>query len=210
MKTILCFGDSNTWGYNAATGGRHPYDVRWTGLLQQTLSAQARVIEEGLNGRTTTFEEPFRTGRDGSALLGPLLESHSPLDLLIISLGANDFKPIYSASGYHSALGIQKLIHIARERAFAPTDASPEILVVAPVMFRPTTETVRERFAGACEKFPSYLREYARICETERVRFLDPNNKVVTSEEDGVHLDAANHLTLANSIGDALRLAFQV
>ena len=94
MKTILCFGDSLTWGYDPVGPGRHAHDVRWPSVLEAELGGKARVIAEGLNGRTTVFDD-FAAGadRNGARVLPTLLTSHAPLDLVIIMLGTNDMKP---------------------------------------------------------------------------------------------------------------------
>lgn len=78
MKTILCYGDSNTWGYIPAAGERLPYEARWTGVLQKSLGDRCRVIEEGLNGRTTVWDDPFKPGRNGLKALRPILDTHAP------------------------------------------------------------------------------------------------------------------------------------
>lgn len=99
MKQILCFGDSNTWGYDGESGERLPFKVRWTGRLQKAYEGKdVRIIEEGLCGRTTVFEDPFRQGRRGTALLPTLLETHHPVDLVVLMLGTNDCKTIFGAS----------------------------------------------------------------------------------------------------------------
>lgn len=202
MITILCFGDSNTWGYDAASGGRHPYDVRWPGQLQRLLGGKARVIEEGLNGRTTVFNEPFRRGRNGSKFLATLMESHAPLDLLIIALGANDLKPIYHASGYDSALGIQRLIAIAKQSPAWSDISKPEILLLLPTRFGNLNSNTAERFAGSTEKFSLFLSEYSRVARESGIHLLDSNEHIVTSREDGVHLDAENHGRLAAAVSE--------
>ena len=94
MKNILCYGDSNTWGYIPGGKGRYEYAVRWTGAAQRLLGDGYRIIEEGLNGRTTVFDSPF----DGSVLNGKshlmcCLMSHAPLDAVVIMLGTNDLMP---------------------------------------------------------------------------------------------------------------------
>ena len=90
MRTILCFGDSNTWGDPPGGNGRFAWHERWTGILQSSLGDGFRVIEEGLCGRTTCFDDPFSPNRNGLAYLTVALETHCPLDLLIIMLGTND------------------------------------------------------------------------------------------------------------------------
>ncbi len=95
IKTILCYGDSNTWGYIPATAGRYPPDVRWPGVMRKLLGEKYNVIEEGLNGRTTVWEDPYKPGRNGLELLIPILDSHNPIDLVVVMLGTNDLKHFY-------------------------------------------------------------------------------------------------------------------
>ena len=96
MKQILCFGDSNTWGYDGESRERLPWGVRWTSLLQEKLNKEEyRVIEEGLCGRTTVFEDPLRDGRKGTALLPTLLETHAQVDVITLMLGTNDCKTVF-------------------------------------------------------------------------------------------------------------------
>lgn len=97
MKQILCFGDSNTWGLDGETGKRFPWEERWTGILQEKLADRdIRIVEEGLCGRTTIFEDPLRLGRRGTELLPTLLETHTP-DAVVLMLGTNDCKTIFGA-----------------------------------------------------------------------------------------------------------------
>src|SRR3954462_1773041 len=98
MKTIVCFGDSNTWGYDPASNGRFGPTNRWTGVLQTALGSDYRVIEEGLNGRTTTVDDPIHDHRNGRHYLPPCLESHAPFDLVTIMLGTNDLKARFNSS----------------------------------------------------------------------------------------------------------------
>ena len=116
-KSVLCFGDSNTWGYIPLTAGRLLRSERWPGILQKSLGDSYYVIEEGLNGRATVFDEPFRDGRNARTTLLAVLESHAPLDLLIIMLGTNDLKHHLNVSAHESARGINALLQIATNSA---------------------------------------------------------------------------------------------
>ena len=99
MWEILCYGDSNTWGYNPSTKERYDRYERWTGILQFTLGDEYHVIEEGLNGRTTVWDEPIEGEyKNGKTYLVSCLESHKPLDLVIIMLGTNDLKKRFSVT----------------------------------------------------------------------------------------------------------------
>ncbi|WP_216624798.1 GDSL-type esterase/lipase family protein [Paenibacillus foliorum] len=105
-KTIVCFGDSNTWGYDAETDLRFDEETRWTGLLASHLGSQYSVIEEGLSGRTSVCEDPLFEGLSGLSYLYPCLMSHSPLDLIVIMLGTNDTKDRFGLTSYNIAQGI--------------------------------------------------------------------------------------------------------
>ena len=110
MKQILCFGDSNTWGYDGESRERLPWGVRWTSLLQEKLNKEEyRVIEEGLCGRTTVFEDPLRDGRKGTALLPTLLETHAQADVITLMLGTNDCKTVFGASADVNRKGNHKI-----------------------------------------------------------------------------------------------------
>ena len=109
MKNVLCYGDSNTHGYDGVTGGRFPWGVRWTSLVQEALKEeQVRIIEEGQNGRTTVWDDPIEGMKSGLKYLIPCLESHSPLDVVVLMLGTNDIKQRFSLSASDVAAGAEK------------------------------------------------------------------------------------------------------
>src|SRR6056297_2207238 len=110
MKRILCYGDSNTWGYVPLTGERYDETVRWTMLLQEKLGGDYKIIEEGLNGRTTVLDDPLEPGRNGLTYLGPCVQSQSPLDLVVLMLGTNDLKRRFSLAPEEIAMGLEKLV----------------------------------------------------------------------------------------------------
>lgn len=114
VKRILCFGDSNTYGYiPGGNGRRYGPDVRWTGLLSAWLKPECLIIEEGLPGRTTVFEDPILPGRKGSDYFYPCLWSHAPLDMLLLMLGTNDCKMRFGASAKNIASGMEALVRMA-------------------------------------------------------------------------------------------------
>ena len=128
MQQVLCFGDSNTWGYNPENGERFPWGIRWTSILQQKLANKdIRIIEEGLCGRTTVFEDPLRQGRKGVSLFPTLLETHKP-ENIVIMLGTNDCKTVFSASPDVIGKGIRRLLIQAKQYS-----ADSRILLVSPI-----------------------------------------------------------------------------
>ena len=129
MKTILCFGDSNTYGYIPKVNDRYSEDIRWTGILNKKVNELGfRVVEEGLVGRTCIFQDPLRPGRNGSELLPVILESQYPIDTLILMLGTNDCKSVYSASEEVIGLGVEKLL-----RQIKSSDRRTKIILVSPI-----------------------------------------------------------------------------
>ena len=133
MKTILCYGDSLTWGYSAEGPRRHALEDRWPSVLQAALDAEINVIAEGLNGRTTAFDDHTADAdRNGARVLPTLLSSHSPLDLVIILLGTNDMKPFISGHAFGSKQGVERLVEIVRGAAYPLDAAAPQVLIVSP------------------------------------------------------------------------------
>ncbi len=136
MKEILCFGDSNTHGYMPGVGTRYPMDVRWSGRLAGLLGEGYHVVEEGLDGRTTAFEDELQPWRSGLGYIGGCVKSHAPLDLIIIMLGTNDAKTRYGVSADEIGFGLRELI--AKIETFfryngAHYGPCPKLLVVSPV-----------------------------------------------------------------------------
>ena len=134
MKTIVCYGDSNTYGYNPENGFRYEYEERWTTILQKELKDSAIVIPEGLNGRTTSFEDELRPGRNGATYLDPCLHSHGPIDLVVLMLGTNDLKIRFQATPTDIGKGIDRLIKMIK--SITPQKRqdgrSAKILLMAP------------------------------------------------------------------------------
>ena len=134
MTAILCFGDSNTWGYAASTQERLGRWDRWPGVLQRELGDDVHVIEEGQNGRTTVFDVPFEADRNGLAHLPVSLQTHHPLDAVILDLGTNDlFVP--GVNAYHAAHGATKLAEVVLASDAGPAGAAPQVLVLVPPPF---------------------------------------------------------------------------
>ena len=199
MKSILCFGDSNTFGYRPDNGKRFSSNIRWTGLLKQLfINDEVEIIEEGLVGRTSVFEDSFRPGRKGIDYLVPLLESHSPIDLLIIMLGTNDCKTIYNASAELIGLGIEKLIN--RAKSFNP---SLEILLISPIHLGEDVwrDGYDPEFNQESVKVSKGLKGvYRKIAHKYGCHFLAASDVASPSGIDQEHLDKQGHLALATEI----------
>ena len=204
MAVIVAFGDSNTWGFDPSTARRFAPDVRWTGVMQRVLGAGHRVIEEGLNGRTTVFDDPIEPDRRGADYLPPCLRSHAPLDLVIIALGCNDMKLRFSASPGDIANGAELLIRLARAEAVGP-DGPPRVLLVAPPPIARLTDFA-EMFEGAREKSRVLALRYRDVAERQRVGFVDAGEFIACSDIDGIHFEAEAHSILGHAMAEAARM----
>jgi lysophospholipase L1-like esterase len=204
MTTILCFGDSNTWGYEPATGNRFPEDVRWPGVLARELGVGFRVIEEALNGRTTVREDPVEEYKNGKGYLRPCLESHAPLDLVIVALGVNDLKARFFASASDAADGAGVLASSAQRSGVGPDGNSPAVLLVAPPPVGRLTE-LAQMFAGAEEKSKEFSRQYRRVAQKNGCMLLDAGEVVRASDRDGLHLEAAEHRKLGEAVAASVK-----
>ena len=199
MKTVLCFGDSNTYGYRPDTGGRYSENIRWTGILKQKLRDKGiNVVEEGLVGRTTVFEDSIRPGRKGIDYLVPLLESHAPVDELVLMLGTNDCKALYKASAQVIGFGIERLIRQAR--TYNP---QLKILLVSAIHLGKDVwkDGYDPEFDQESVEVSVRLKEiYMKIAEEYDCDFLAASDVAVPSPIDEEHLNEEGHKALAKAI----------
>lgn len=200
-KHILCFGDSNTHGYcsdptDCADGGnRFNENERWTCLLQKHLGDEYLVIEEGLGGRTTIFDDPYHEGLSGLDYITPCLLSHEPIDLLIIMLGTNDTKARFNANAANISVGLQRLITKAKSTN-AWGNGTPNILVVAPPHIH--DEFVDPYMGEGCiEKSRELARYYETVCKEKFCAFLDAEGIAEFNLKDHMHLTRKGHYDLA-------------
>lgn len=192
MKTIVCFGDSNTWGSDPATGDRFVPDRRWTGVLQSRLGAGFRVIEEGLNGRMTTVDDPIYPGKNGADYLPPCLESHKPLDLVTIMLGTNDLKARLGRSASDIAESAAFLADMARRSGAGPDGGIPKVLLISPPPVT-TLSDLAEMFTGAREKSLRFAEHYRVFATWSGAEFFDAGSVVASSDLDGIHWEGSAH-----------------
>ena len=204
MKTIVCFGDSNTYGADPATGARHAPDMRWTGVLQAELGTGYRVIEEGLSGRTTNLEDIIEPNRNGLTHLAPCLESHAPIDLVTIMLGTNDLNARFNRNASDIAQSAGLLAKIARSMRVGPDDGPPKVLLMAPPVVVGLTD-FDGMFAGAIEKSKRFAHYYAIWAENYHVELLDAGSVIVSSPIDGIHIDAPEHGKLGRAVAAKVR-----
>ena len=203
-RTILCFGDSNTWGAPPGGGDRFPRDVRWPGVLQALLDEDYRVIEEGLNGRTATLEHPWIDGRSGRPYLLPCCRSHAPLDLVIVFLGTNDLADRYHLSAADVAGACASLVKVVEAAECGPEGDTPPVLLVCPPPIRATGPDAAE-FEAEAEKSRTLGARFAEAAEAVGAELLDLDGVVRYAEEDPIHLDADAHRALAEAVEPLVR-----
>lgn len=204
-KTVLCYGDSITWGYNPANQNRMAVDERWSGVLGKGLGHKYKVIEEGLNGRTTVWDNPLNHGfKNGLKYLIPCLDTHRPVDLCILLLGTNDMKKRFSLSAMEIARGIMVLVEVIKKSETGPGAMAPEILLMAPP-YVSELSSFSEEFENAYHISRNLPRLYAQIAADYGCEFIDTSKIIVASEIDGVHPDVNEHIKLGNVVVERIK-----
>ena len=201
MKHILCFGDSNLFGTNPS-GGRWPLEQRWTGLLSRALGNDYRIIEEGLGGRTTCFDDPLEENRNGSLQLPIMLGSHRPLDLVIISLGTNDCKTLFNANARIVAKALEKLALMVKNYPYGEYYPIPQVLVISPIHSGEKVGT--SSFASFDQNSHILSKTLApaiqAMAEKNNLLFLDASLVATSSPIDQLHMDREGHAALAKAL----------
>lgn len=208
MHQILVYSDSLSWGIIPSTRQRLPFDERWPGVMEIRLCAageKARVIEDCLNGRRTVWDDPFKPGRNGLVGLAQRIEIHSPLALVVLMLGTNDFQSMHEHNAWHSSQGILALITAIRTAPIEPGMPVPPILVVAPPPIRTPRGPIAPKFEGAERKCAGLADAYRKVCGDAGCHFFDAGGVISSSQVDGVHLDAEQHLALGSELARVVR-----
>lgn len=202
--TILCYGDSNTRGSIPCTlHERYPRSIRWPGRLQTILGRRYHVIEEGLGGRTTCFNDPQEEGRNGKTSLLPCLRSHRPIDLAVLMLGTNDLKARFTASAQSIAQNAGELVRIIQTSQTGRKNQSPQVLLVAPAPLSDLSQ-FREEFAGGEEKSLLFGDLYRSQAILHGCLFLDAREHVISSRRDGIHWEEKGHLQFADAVAQII------
>lgn len=212
MINILCYGDSNTFGFVPVMMERYAFNERWTGVLQSILGDEYKIIENGLCGRTTMFDDPCKSGRNGLESISNALEISKPLDLVIISLGTNDLKVKYSAPSNTIAQGIRRIILNIRNYDYEIKCNVPQILVLAPPPLGDKVEIVNKlsEFDKNSISISKELAEkYKLLSEIENVHFFDLGTIVKASDEDQIHFTKESHMIIAKHLSDIIKNIFK-
>jgi lysophospholipase L1-like esterase len=206
---VLCFGDSNTHGTRPmkamSDSGRFDRKTRWPGVVQSELGDQAVIIEEGHPGRTTVhFDAVDGLHKNGSASLLLILESHRPIDCVVIMLGTNDLKARFGVSALEISLSIAALVKQVQASECGPDGLAPKILIIAPP---PILEQgiAAEIFVGGAAKSGQFGEKFAEMAEQIKCYFFDAGSVIFPDPLDGIHLSAESHLVLGRAVAKELR-----
>lgn len=203
-KTILCFGDSNTWGWDPSTKERFPKEIRWTGILKKELGEDYDIIEEGLNGRTTVWDDPIEGYKNGSKHIIPCLETHRPFDLIVLMLGTNDLKNRFSVSAYDIANSIAVLLDIISKSNAGTDGGKPRILLMCPPPVGKLSEFA-DAFIGSEKKSRDFGKYYKAVAQQFGCDYLDTSDYIVSSDIDGIHFEASEHRKLGLAVAGKIK-----
>lgn len=208
-RTVLCFGDSNTHGSmpmeTLGLSQRYPIEARWPTIMAKQLGAGWTVIDEGQPGRTTVHDDPIEgEHRNGSRVLLSALESHKPIDLIILMLGTNDLKARFNVSAQEIALSVEKLVGTVRISACGPSNAAPAVLVVTPA---PILETgvLADFFHGGAAKSDNLADMFAQMGGRADVSVFNAASVCAVSTTDGIHFEPNALRALGEALADQVR-----
>ena len=208
MTTVLCYGDSNTYGFVPETGMRYPRDVRYPGRLQMLLGEEYAVIEEGCNGRTTIYDDPIDGWKNGLDYLKPCLHSHKPIDVVTLMLGSNDLKVTFHLTAEKIADGAAVLVDVIRTFTEETQGFIPKIILISPpeigkgIKTSPFYGAFYEEAVEESKKFPVY---YKAVAEKYGCVFLDAAAYLYPSETDSLHLTPEGHRILAEKLCETVK-----
>jgi lysophospholipase L1-like esterase len=209
MHQVLVYSDSLTWGIIPNTRQRLPFDERWPGVLENTLNAsgqRVRVIEDCLNGRRTVWNDPFKPGRSGLEGLAQRIEINSPLSLVILMLGTNDFQFSHPYNdAWSAAQGIAALVNEIRKAPIEPGMPVPPILIVCPPQIRSPRGSIAPKFSGAEHRSGGLADAYKQVSSSLGCHFFNAETITSTSRVDGVHLDPDQHLKLGSALAEIVQ-----
>jgi lysophospholipase L1-like esterase len=209
MKTIVCFGDSNTWGADPLQGSRFNRLQRWPGILRNILGEQYGVIEEGLCGRTTIYEDPAEDYKCGKDYIVPCLQSHTPVDLVIIMLGTNDLKKRFLLSACDIAKGAGLLVDLVQQSSYPGGYQAPQVLLIAPPPIFEVGQ-FKEMFEGGAATSLQFGAYYAGTAAKSGCHFLDAGKIISSSPVDGIHFDAREHAKLGTAVAEKVMEIFGI
>lgn len=212
-RRIVCFGDSNTWGFNAANEQRFSEEIRWTSRLANLLGDEFQVVEEGLSGRTSVIDDALFEGLNGLQYIHPCLMSHAPLELVIIMLGTNDTKERFNYTSFNIAQGIARLANKAKSTAVGFEGGFPQVLVIAPPPIGSSyiDTAVGKSMGTGCDIKSAQLSDHLEgLLEIQHTNFFDTKGLVEMNNIDYMHLDEEAHELLAQLVFNKIKSILRV
>jgi lysophospholipase L1-like esterase len=203
MQQIMVYADSLSWGIIPNTRLRFRFDQRWPGIVELALQKAGvcvRVIEDCLNGRRTVWNDPFKPGRSGLEGLEQRIEVNSPLSLVVVLLGTNDFQSMHSLNAWQSSQGLAAIVASIRRAPVEPGMPIPKILLVAPPQIQKAKGKIAPKFEGAETKALGLASAIRNVAQEHGCHFFDAGSVATTSRVDGVHLDEDQHLALGKAL----------
>lgn len=200
MKKILCFGDSNTYGFIPSSGKRYDENSRWSGILKKLLREEYEIIEAGCNNRTAFCDNPAGVNETGYKVL-PLLLTPD-IDCVILAVGINDLQYLYNISMKDYESGLENLIGLVRTKL-----PRAKIILLSPSVI--TEDILNSYFAAmfdetSIEKSKQLSAIYERAARKENCKLLDLKKIASPSKTDGLHYEKIEHIKIANAIFDLI------
>ena len=208
MKSVLCYGDSNTYGYNPRNGLRYPKSIRWTSRLQALLGTEYEVIEEGCNGRTTVFGAPYEEWKMGITYLRPCLNTHKPVDFVILMIGSNDLKDGFHAQPSQIADGVRQIVDVIISFTEEKQGFVPTIILVSPIEVGEGVDNSPFNFEfnhEAIAKSKAFPKYYRQIAEEKHCIFFDAATIASPSPEDSLHMTEEGHAAFAEQMAKLIK-----
>ncbi len=198
MKKILCYGDSNTFGFNPQTGGRYDNNTRWSGILSKNLVPKYQIIEEGMNNRTGFFKNPEGLKQSGGEYLSIYLQNHKDIDICLLSLGTNDAQIFYPLDKTSTEKGLQNLTS-----EIIKTNFKTKVVIIPPVKI--TKDLLHSGFAvifdlKSIDKIQDTFSVYEQFAKDNNYLYFDFNNFVRPSKFDGIHYTEDAHKIIATHL----------
>lgn len=208
MKIVLCFGDSNTRGYNPIDLGRLPLDVTYPGALQNILGKEYHVIEEGLDGRTTMLNRTIEPFRNANNYIHACICSHKPIDYLIVMLGTNDCLNIFDLTVDDIARGMDSLIKQIQDYTLSHQEYIPKIILAVPASINKDYHNSAMAYQiddDTVRKSQELTKYYKMIADKYNCIFFDSNNYIETMLPDALHISSESHMILAKEFAKIIR-----
>lgn len=208
MINVLCYGDSNTWGFIPVKCERYDEEVRWAGRIKKLLGENYNVIEEGCNGRTCVFDDPYEEWKNGLTYLKPCLNSHKPIDIVVLMLGSNDLKKHFNVNAEQIASGAEQLVKTILEFTKEKQEKPAKVLLISPPEIGEDIGTSMFNYDFPVETIETsrqFKKYYGEVAVRNGCEFMAAADYVVASKLDSLHLDPEEHEKLAVAVADKLK-----